>query len=189
MQKLILDQTFQTDVIEIPTYVERDLSDINLLTFKYEVAKENSETDYFHKMQFTVQFSEAVRAEDIYCVLRDTNSDLIYTSKNQGELYSFEQQFEFSNIDSKVQFAKLEIRFGGKLKFNETIMLNTIVNDHSDSNNMQNLQWNKLIDEIIKDEDNEWKLNISVDVDKENITTVPCAYKLNDDGEMVDIQK
>ena len=148
---LVFDQTFNTNTIIIPKIDDADYSEVKVLGMSYEVSKDT------HNIEIHLKFNQEVFASDIYIKLQDINGDLTYNAfVENDEEFALDHTITLPNCDMKLQFGNLFVYVGGKCVFNNTIMVNSIVNDDEHRRtNMSNLHWHKLIDQIIKDQDNE----------------------------------
>ena len=174
---LVLDQTLQSDYITIPEYVKLDYSNANVIGFTYDVGMQ--ENNKAHTVTCSINYNTVVDSFSAVAILSNVNgSEVVYSDSTSG--VAMEHEFVF-NCPEEMQFAQLDIYIDGVSKFKKTILINSEINNERWKRmDMSTLDWGKVIDAIIKDPENEWKLNVNIEVDTSNVYSEPCSYKLID---------
>lgn len=180
----------------MPEYENIDNSSAEVVGFIYSVSGTGEDGKVDNTGMRTVEciftFNEFIESEDVSAVLRDVNGDsVIYGTTSSGGVNN-EHVIKFLNVPKEFQFAQLELVVESDSKFKEDILINTKVTTSKSGwfnrINMSTIPWNKVINEIIADIDNnEWDLNVSVEVDESQAVSKPCVYGLNENDEIVDL--
>lgn len=141
-QLLVLDQTYQEDVILIPNRSELDYGDVKVLEFKYEVQLESgTETskNYTHNVLADIIFNTEIDSQHLNFKLTDLSGKYtMSTSSGSGTTES--HTVGFSKLSENIQFARIDITLTDpntlelKSIFSEIIMINTIINNYDRTN-------------------------------------------------------
>lgn len=124
-QLLLFDHSYKHSELLIPEIKTPDYSESNVCEMSYTV----DVVDNKHDLEINVGFTKAVVGSDITVKLVDSNGDLVYYGTSTSG-YTSNHLCCLYNCDLKMQFARLYVYVGSDPKYNKTIMINSVVNNH-----------------------------------------------------------